>query len=60
MPTLYSTADLNLSSLSLQLIIFHLYKEHWILMGKILLEYAFSCHKDSSIVNHTKTTAMSF
>ena len=60
MPILCSTTGLNLFSIDLQAIIFHLSKEHWILMGRILLGYAFSSHKDSSIVKHTKSKAMSF
>lgn len=60
MSILCSTTGLNLFSIALRVTIFHLSKEHWILTGGILLGYAFSSHKDSSIVKHTKSKAMSF
>lgn len=52
MPILCSTSGVNLFFIA-----FIFSKNHWILMGVILLGYAFSSHKDSSTVNHTKSNA---
>lgn len=54
------TIGLNLFSIVLKVIIFHLSKELWILMSGILLGYDFSSQKDSSIVKHTKSKVKSF